>query len=135
MTTEPKTTPTVSQYLQALAVLESANIETIKAVALVATPDNVDTLANALAFLAGYVGQTLHDKSEALQGEGKWVEAFKASMMAYSVDEYDSGIEQAHELSGFFVESANEIDDLDASDHPTAETFDEIVQSYVSNSH
>ena len=135
MNKQTQTQPTIAEYLKALAVLESANIETIKAVALVASPDNVDTLANALSFLACHVSVKLREKEEALKEQGQWVEAFKASMMAYSVDEYDSAIEQAHELSGFFVNSADEIDDLDASDYPTAETFDEIVDSYVSNSH
>ena len=134
MNTKP-TQPTVEQYLEALAVLGSANIETTKAVALVATPDNIDTLANALSALACHVSLKLREKEDALKEKGQWVEAFKASMIAYSVEEYDSAVEQAHGFSAFFVTSADEIDHPDAPDHPTAETFDEIVASHVANSH
>jgi hypothetical protein len=132
MKNQNKTQPTAEQYLQALEVIKSANLETIKAVAKIASPEKVDDLANALAFLSAQVSSQFFAGAEQYKQRDLWEEALVSTMIAYSVEEYASAIEQAHEISGSFMNSADEPSQFGDINQGNFQT---LVDDIVSNSH
>ena len=123
----------VAEYLHALKVLEFARADVINQAIKQVGIEAVDHVANALAGLSHAVSTDLRARANAERKAGDLSSAFISTMLAYSVEEYSSAVEQAHEISGSFVQSADEVDEMETE--LTAENFDRIVNGNVENSH
>ena len=132
MNNPTQTQPTVAEYMQALAVLKATNKGTMKAIAQKATAEDVDHLANALAWLAGNVATRLFEEGNALKKAGKWREAVCVTLIGHSVGEYDSAVEQAHEISGSLVNTAFDRDET-FFDIKNEADFSKTIQDILAN--